>query len=123
MIGGGWWWCSRGAAIGDASSRGFVFDRARRGRAGSIFTLCPAFDHEGVRVGKLDAHILLVDAWQFAVEFVGVFDLADIELRLEGADARGGFGAAPAWLGAVDVVIIEEAEEGTEIRGGEGWEE
>ena len=77
-------------------------------------------------VGELDADVFLVDAWQFAVEFVGVFNLLDVEARLEGADAGGASAAAVAagGLRAVDVVVVEEAEERTEVRGGgEGLEE
>lgn len=53
------------------------------------FTLDAAFDDDGVRVDELDGDVLLVDARQLALEFVGVFDFADVELGLEGADGGG----------------------------------
>lgn len=78
-----------------------------------------------MRVGEFDANVFLVDAREFAVEFVRVFDFLDVEAGLEGADAGTTSAAVAAGrLGAVDVVVVEEAEEGTEVRGGgEGLEQ
>ena len=52
------------------------------------------------------------------MEFVGVFEFADVEFGLEGADV--GLGAAG---GAVGVVVVEEAEDGSEFVLREAWEQ
>lgn len=49
------------------------------------------------------------------MEFVRVFELADVEFGLEGADVA-------LAAGAVGVVVIEEAEDGGEFGLGEAWE-
>jgi len=72
-----------------------------------------------LRVDKLDLDVLLVDAWELAVEFVGGFDFLDVELGLEGLQS-----GAVATTSVVAVEFIEEAEEGCEgwllDQGGEG---
>ena len=52
------------------------------------------------------------------MELVRVFELADVEFGLEGADV--GLGAAG---GAVAVVVVEEAEDGGEVVLGEAGKE
>ena len=107
--------------VGDAASR-FLGPLDGIGVALGALALRASFDDEGVRIGELDVHVLLIDAGQFALEFVGVFDFADVEFGLEGAD---GGGAAGAGAGAVDVVVVEEAEEGGEVGCvvGKAWEQ
>ena len=53
--------------------------------AGVVLALGAAFDDEGLRVGELDADVLLVDAWQLAVQEVILLLLADVELGCESA--------------------------------------
>ena len=66
-------------------------------------------------VGELDVHVFLFDAGELAMELVGVFELADVEFGLKGADVA-------LAAGAVGVVVIEEAEDGGEFGLGEAWE-
>lgn len=47
-----------------------------------------ALDGEGVFVGELDRHVLLVDAGEFTFEGVFVLGLLDVELGREGALGR-----------------------------------
>ncbi len=49
------------------------------------------------------------------MELVGVFELADVEFGLEGADVA-------LTAGAVGVIVVEEAEDGGEFVLGEAWE-
>jgi len=58
----------------------------RLGVVGGIFTFDATLDDEGVRVGELDVDVLLFEAGELALEFVGVLMLADIEFGMEGAD-------------------------------------
>lgn len=74
------------------------------------FTLSTALDHQGVVVGKFDVDALLGNTGKFAVEVVGIFSLADVKARREGADS-GTLGAA----GAVDVVVVQKTEERREV--------
>ena len=96
------------------ASVGFV------GSFGGILALGAAFDDEGVGVGELDVHVLLLDAGEFALEFIGGLVLADVEFGLEGAD--GGVGGEGAGV-AVGGVVVEEAEEGSHFGVGEAGEE
>jgi len=83
---------------------------ASRTSATFVGALGAAADVDGLLVNELDLNVLLVNAGQFAVEFVGVFDFLDIELGLEGLQSIGG-----TTVGArVGVEVIEEAEEGCE---------
>lgn len=83
------------------------------------FTLSTALDHQGVVVRELDLDALLGSTGEFAVEVVGVFSLADVKARREGADS-GTLGGA----GAVDVVVIQKTEERREVSSrGHGSEE
>jgi hypothetical protein len=43
-----------------------------------------ALDREGLGVDELDLDVLLFDAWKFAVEFVNIGQLADVEFGVEG---------------------------------------
>lgn len=51
------------------------------------------------------------------MELVRVFELADVEFGLEGADVALALAA-----GAMGVVVVEEAEDGGEFVLGEAWE-
>ena len=70
-----------------------------------------AADNERAFVQEFDVEILLVEAWQFALELVGVEDLADVEAGGEGSAgllARGGGDE-------VGGRAVEEAEDGREV--------
>lgn len=43
-----------------------------------------ALDHEGVRVGEFDLNVALVDAWELAVQVVGIGHFAHVECWCEG---------------------------------------
>lgn len=64
---------------GDATARGV-------GVVGGVFAFNATLDDEGVRVGEFDVDVLLFEARELALEFLGVFVLADVELGVEGAD-------------------------------------
>ncbi len=76
-------------------------------------------DDEGVRVGEFDVNVLLFEAGELALEFVGVLMLADIEFGMEGAD--GGWGRRTARVLAR--VVVDETEEGAQFTGWEAREE
>lgn len=85
---------------------------------GGVFPLGAAFDDQGVGVGEFNVDVLLIETGQFALELVGVFVLADIEFRLEGAD--GGVGEPTEALG---VVVVDQSEELGHFVIWEAWEE
>ena len=84
---------------------------------GGVFALDTALDDESVGIGEFDVDVLLVETGEFALELVGFFVLADIELGLEGAD--GGIGGERA----VVVVVVKKTEEWRDIARGKAWEE
>jgi len=97
-------------ALSDGASCGGSFDVARGTSSAFIGALGATADVDGLLVDELDLDVLLVNAREFAVEFVGVLELLDIEFGLEGLQS---IGAATAGSGVV-VEVIQEAEEGCE---------
>jgi len=58
----------------------------RLGVVGGIFSFDATLDDESVGIGELDVDVLLFEAGELALEFVGVLVLADVEFGMEGAD-------------------------------------
>ena len=79
-----------------------------------ILALGAALDDEGMGVGELNVNVFLLDAGEFALEFVGVLVLADVEFGLKGADGGVGGEVAVAALGGV---VVKETEEGSHVGG------
>lgn len=69
---------------GKSASGSWTFDESSWWSARLVRALTVALDGQGVVVGKLDLNILLIDAWEFAVEFVVGADLLDVKLGVEG---------------------------------------
>lgn len=104
-------------ALSDCAGCGGRFDVAGRRSATFVGAFDATADADGLLVDELDLDVLLVNAGEFAVEFIGVFDFLDIELGLEGLQ-----GVVAATAGArVVVEVIEEAEEGCEGRFRNEW--
>jgi len=76
-------------------------------------------DSQRVVVRPLNVYVLLVNTGKFAVEFVAVLGLLDVEFGGEGADALE---LTVNALEGLAVVLIKEAEDGSELLG-EAWEE
>ena len=84
---------------------------------GRVLALDTAFDDQRVGVGELNVDVFLFNAGKFAVQLVGVFVLADIELGLESTYGRV---EAASTLGGV---VVEETEERVDVVVGEACEE
>lgn len=101
------------AAFGDSTCSCGTFDKAGVGSARGIGAFRAAADCQGLSVGELDLDIFLLDTREFAVEFIGIFNLLDIELGVECLQ-----GAAPVVMGiavaAVLIEVVEKAEERSE---------
>jgi len=92
-------------------------DEAGRALAALVVVLGAAADGEGVAIGPFDVDVLLFDTRELTMEFVGVLELLDIELRTEGAQlthagVEGRAGSA--------VIVVQETEERREFV--EAWE-
>lgn len=86
-------------------------------------TLRPMFgaagDREGIRALPLDVDILLLDAGELAVKFIGLLGLFDIEAWLEAGYA---FEGVAAELASSTVVLVQDSEHGREVRSNPTWE-
>ena len=101
------------ARLGDLALLGPALDG---GTAAGVLALGTALDDEGVVVGELDGHVLLVDARELAVQEVRLLLLAHVEFGLESADGGRATGSAVgARAGSVVVIVVEEAEERSEV--------
>lgn len=107
-------------ALGDGAAHVVVvtLEQAGGGVAFGVGALDLAADHDGLRVGELDVHVLLLDAGQLAVQLVGCVRLPQVELGREGRDvvaavARGR--ALGAVLRRVLVKVVDQAEETREV--------
>ena len=80
---GGWrLWCTLGRGrLGRSSGGRCVFDLSRSTL--QEFPLRPALDDKGVRIHELDIEILLLYAWQLAVQLIRVCGFADVEAGVE----------------------------------------
>lgn len=79
--------------------------------AALVGALDVAADAEGLWVDELDVNVFLLDAGEFAVEFVAGFYFFDVEFGLEGFEGGGRSVSAAA---VVRVEFVEEAEEWSE---------
>ena len=104
------------------------------GWAATLFShsLSATADGERVGVGEFDVDILLGNAWEFAVQFVGVLVLLHVEARLETADALGeGWAVGEAAVNQAGIVVHQaeqavlapESRSEVGIVGDEAWEE
>jgi hypothetical protein len=69
--------------LGDSTAHSSVLELAGRRSASGVSAFGFAADEQSLRLSELDGHIVLANAWELAVEFVGVGDFTDIELGLE----------------------------------------
>ena len=98
------------ATFGDSTCSCGTFNKASVGRARGVRAFGAAADGQGLSVCELDLDIFLLDTWEFAVEFIGVVNLLDIELGVECLHD-----AAPMVMeiaaAAVLIEVVEKAEE------------
>jgi len=85
-----------------------ILDETSWGCSGGVAALGAAFDGQGVGIGKLDLDILLLDSWEFAVQFVSVLAFLDVEL---GSECLQGGANVSVTLTAVFIEVVEHAEE------------
>lgn len=102
-------------AFGDGTLGRSAFDEASWRSAGSVAALGAALDGQGVGISELKCNVLLLNAREFAVEFVGVLDFLDIELGGEGLQMSE---AGALALAAVLIKLIQHTEKGLE---GDRW--
>ena len=103
-----------GSLLGD-----LAFDKALR--TGALFAVVLGLtgDGEGVAIGPLYADVLLLHAWELAVQLIALLVLLDIELGGPGADTRAGVAEV---LPGSTIVLVDHAEERGEFVS-EVWEE
>lgn len=111
-------------AFGDGSAHSGILEMTGGRGSGSIGALDLTTDVHGLRLGEFDVDIVLGDAWQLAMELVGVGGLADVKLGLPCWESA----ASSLTLTRVAVEFVKETEERSE--GGVGgvvvegsWEE
>jgi hypothetical protein len=103
------------ALLGDGTAHLSVLDEARGRCAGSVGAFDATVDEHSLGVDELDVNVLLLHTCQFTVEFVGILDLSNVELGLEGHLAAPGITVAVvASLLRVRVEVVEQAEERVE---------
>lgn len=114
----------------DGSSGGLTFDEAGGWGALGVGALGVAFDCQSLGVGEFNLDVLLLDAGEFAVEFVGVSDLLDVELGAKDLEVTMRLASAVVVVAAPGVLVevVEQTEERSERGGGIGsdersWEE
>jgi len=98
-------------AFGDGSLGRRILDEASWWSAGGVAALGAAPDGQGVGISEFDLDVLLFNAREFAVEFVGILDFLDIELRGKGLQLRE---AGAVALAAVLIEFVQHTEEGLE---------
>lgn len=92
------------SGCGDAALRG--------GRGGgSVGALDAAVDAEGLRIGELNIHVLLLQASEFSVQLKVCGELADVKLGLEGNGGPGSATGRALILTGVGVKVFEKTEE------------
>lgn len=82
--------------------------------------LMPSRDSKCVRISPLDVDVLLVDAWELAMQLVGVIDFLDVEFGSEGLDGPGLL--FEFWTEDALIVVVHKTEERSELLR-EAWEE
>lgn len=116
------------STIGDSARFGCIFNETSWWSSGSVGALSAATDVEGLLVDKFNLNILLLDAREFAVKFINLTGLLDVELRSETLHniAAAVLRVAVA-TAAVLVEVVEKTEEGVEggslVRDVVSWEE
>jgi hypothetical protein len=112
-------------AFGNGSLGWCTLDEASGWSTGGIAALGVTLDSQGVSISELDLNVLLLNAREFAVEFVGILNFLDIELGSEGLQVSTD---GTVTLATVLIEFVQHAEEGLEggcrVGGDErSWEE
>jgi len=95
-------------ALSDGTLGRSILDEASWWSAGGVAPLGAAFDGQSVGISELNLDVFLLNAREFAVEFVGILDFLDIELGCEGLQLTetGAFA-----LAAVLIELVQHTEE------------
>lgn len=101
-------------ALSDGTNGSGTLDEASRRGTGGIRTLGTALDGQCLGIGELDLNILLLNTWKFSMKFVGVGNLLDIELGVEGLQVRAVMTTLRNVATRVLIEVIEKSEEGRE---------
>lgn len=95
-------------AVGDGTAHLIaLLEETSGGSTRGVGALDAAPNMEGVGVGELDGDVLLLQAGELAVKLIGILDLADIELGLEGRDVVAVGAAGGAVLTALAGIVVE----------------
>lgn len=90
--------------FGNGAGLGCLLEKVAGGSAGLVGALDAAADYDGLRVGELHVHVLLLDTRKLAVELIVVLGLSQVKLGSEGRKVAG---VTAALLGSGGVVVLQ----------------